>query len=73
MKTVELFREYRYTPATDRRVTIRFEGGMIYRRVLETAAREIERKGAGRIISAPQAGATGIPVADAGHAFRRRR
>lgn len=73
MKTVELFHEYFYVPATDRRIMVRFEGGVIYKRVLETAAREIERKGAGRIVSAPQADATGMRILDAGHAFRRRR
>jgi hypothetical protein len=71
VKTVELFRDFDY-PLHPRR-TVRFHGGVTYARVLELAAREIERKGAGRII--PDAAGTYITrdLIDAGHAFRHRK
>jgi len=53
------------------RRTVRFHAGTTYARVLELAAREIERKGAGKIIEAGEAGE--YETRDAGHAFRRRR
>lgn len=48
MKTVTMFRDYRYRPHA--KVTILFRGGLTYRRVLETAAHAIEHSGAGRIV-----------------------
>lgn len=71
MKTVAMDSEFHYVPATDRRITVRFEAGVTYRRVLETAAREIERVGAGRIVHVAD-GVTGANIADARNAFRRR-
>lgn len=65
VKTVEMDSDFDYVP--DRRVSWRFEAGVTYRRVLEAAAREIERAGAGRII--PHA--TGSHIVDA-NAFKRR-
>jgi len=70
MKTVAMESDFNYVPASDRRITVRFEAGVTYRRVLETAAREIERVGAGRIV--PQDEAIGANIADARNAFRRR-
>ena len=49
MKTVFMERDFDY-PLHPRR-TVRFRGGVTYARVLEIAAREIERHGAGRVIS----------------------
>ena len=51
MKTVELFRDFDYHAHP--RKTVRFHAGCTYSRVLELAAHEIERHGAGRIISPP--------------------
>jgi hypothetical protein len=48
MKTVEVTRDYAYR--LDKRRLVQFKAGITYRRVLETAAREIERAGAGRIV-----------------------
>jgi hypothetical protein len=69
MKTVELFRDYDYRP--HRRKTIRFHGGITYTRVLEIAAREIERNGAGRIMT-PEAAGTYL-TRDASPAFKPRK
>jgi hypothetical protein len=68
MKTVYLDRDF-YFPLHPRR-TVRFHAGVTYDRVLEIAAREIERKGAGRIVPKPF-GAAGGSV-DASHAFKPR-
>ena len=68
MKTVELFRDFDY-PLHPRR-TVRFHAGTTYSRVLEIAAREIERKGAGRIVHQPS-DAVGDIIFDASHAFKR--
>ena len=70
MKTVELFRDYDY-PLHPRR-TVRFCAGTTYSRVLELAAREIERHGAGRIISPcdPAGSYLTRDMVDAGYAFR---
>lgn len=72
MKTVEMFRDFDYSPT--RALTVRFVAGVTYLRVLETAARLIERNGAGRIVIAPHGsdGAAGSTV-DARNAFKRRR
>jgi hypothetical protein len=48
MKTVEMVRDYNYR--LHPRKLVQFKAGITYRRVLETAAREIERAGAGRIV-----------------------
>lgn len=69
MKTVELFQDYDYHP--HKRKTVRFHAGITYTRVLEIAAHEIERNGAGRIVS-PDAPGTYL-TRDAGHAFRSKR
>jgi hypothetical protein len=68
MKTVELFRDFDF-PLHPRR-SVRFRAGITYSRVLEIAAREIERKGAGRIVDTdkPRDAASDI---DARHAFTR--
>jgi hypothetical protein len=56
---------------------VRFRGGTTYARVLEIAAREIERHGAGRILTALDPDAAGSyltrDMVDAGHAFRPKR
>ena len=67
MKTVELFRDFDF-PLHPRR-TVRFRGGVTYSRVLEIAAREIERQRAGRIVNPPEAVGD---IVDASHAFRPR-
>jgi hypothetical protein len=64
VKTVELIRDFDYSP--DPRRTIRFCAGVTYARVIEAAATAIERAGAGRVVG--QADAAGI--IDASHAFR---
>ena len=75
MKTVEMISDYDYRPHPRR--TVRFRGGITYSRVLEIAARRIERAGAGRIITAPDPDAAGSyltrDMIDAGHAFRPRK
>lgn len=78
-KTVEVFRTFDYQPS-DRRVSIRFHGGRIFRRVIDAAATSIERAGAGRILpDADSGGAAGPhgwfepPVVDASHAFKARK
>jgi hypothetical protein len=48
MKTVELFRDFDYRLHPRR--SMRFRAGVTYARVLETAARQIEAAGAGRIV-----------------------
>ena len=73
MKTVELFRDYDY-PLHPRR-TVRFCAWTTYSRVLELAAREIERHGAGRILHdglEPDAAGSYLTrdMVDAGYAFR---
>lgn len=74
MKTVYLTRDFDYRPHPRR--TVRFHAGITYSRVLELAAREIERNGAGRIVDTPLDAAGGdvttSPV-DASHAFKPRR
>jgi len=73
MKTVELFRDYDYRP--NRRRTVRFHGGITYSRVLEIAAHEIERVGAGRIMDACDPAGTYLTrdVRDASYAFKPRK
>lgn len=46
MQTVYLTRDFEYTP--HRKVTVRFKAGHTYTRVIDAAARAIERAGAGR-------------------------
>jgi len=67
MKTVEMFRDYDYL--LHPRKTVRFRGGVTYARVLEAAAREIERAGAGRI--ALPSDPVGTYMTDAGLVFIR--
>jgi len=69
MKTVELFRDYDYRP--HKRKTVRFYGGTVYTRVLEIAAHEIERTGAGRIMTSDPVGT--YLTRDASHAFKPRK
>lgn len=71
MKTVELFRDFDYRP--HKRKTVRFHGGITYSRVLEIAAREIERAGAGRIMVASPDAAGTYSTRDARPAFTPRR
>ena len=72
MKTVYLDRDFDYRPHPRR--TVRFHAGITYSRVLELAALEIERNGAGRIVPAPSLDAAGdCPTVDASHAFKPRR
>ena len=68
LKTVELFRDFDYRP--HKRKTVRFHGGITYARVLEIAAQEIERVGAGRILVSGAAGT--YLTRDASHAFKPR-
>ena len=71
MKTVMMERDFDYRPHP--RKMVRFHGGCTYARVLELAAREIERHGAGRILDG-QAGAAGsYLIRDARPAFEPRR
>jgi hypothetical protein len=73
MKSVELFRTFDYHPHA--RLTVRFAEGVIYTRVLEAAAKAIERAGAGRIVELGGDGAAGDyqhTIIDASHAWRRR-
>jgi hypothetical protein len=65
VKTVYLFRDFDYHPHPRR--TVRFHAGITYARVLELAAIEIERAGAGRIIAPCAAGS--YLTRDARHAF----
>ena len=69
MKTVELFRDYDYKPHP--RKTIRFHAGVTYARVLEAAAREIEKAGAGRIAMPSDPAGTYL-TRDASAAFRKK-
>ena len=71
MKTVEMFRDFDYRPHP--RKTVRFHGGITYARVLETAARQIEAAGAGRIATPSGPAGTYLTrdMVDAGHAFRK--
>ena len=74
MKTVYLTRDFDYRPHPRR--AVRFHAGVTYSRVLELAAQEIERNGAGRIVHKPSDAAGGDYVitspVDASHAFRPR-
>jgi hypothetical protein len=69
MKTVEMFIDFDYRPHP--RKTVRFHKGVTYARVLEAAAFQIERAGAGRIVTGQANDAAG--TVDASHAFRIRR
>ena len=69
MKTVRMISDYDYTPHP--RKTVRFHAGVTYAHVLEAAAREIERAGAGRIMLPDAAGS--YITKDAIHAFPRNR
>jgi hypothetical protein len=73
MKTVELFRDFDYRPHP--RKLVRFHAGVTYARVLELAAQEIERNGAGRVISPDGAAGTYSTrdLTDARHAFKPRK
>jgi hypothetical protein len=71
MKTVRLERDFDYCP--HRSVTVRFLAGITYRRVLERAARDIERAGAGRIVGCSVDAAGDSSVVDAWNAWQRRR
>lgn len=70
MKTVYLDRDFDY-PLHPRRF-VRFYAGTTYSRVLELAAREIERKGAGRIVDPDKPGDAADRIVDASHAFKHR-
>jgi hypothetical protein len=70
MKTVEMVSDFDYRPHP--RMTIRFLAGVTYVRVLEFAAREIERAGAGRVVSKPS-DAAGLHDASNAYRFRRKR
>jgi hypothetical protein len=70
MKTVRMIRDYDYTPHP--RKTVRFHAGVTYAHVIEAAAREIERAGAGRIVLPDTAGDFYL-TRDASHAFPRNR
>ena len=65
MKTVELFRDFDYSPVP--RKTVRFYAGITYTRVIEAASKAIEHAGAGRVIVAPDAAGN---YQDASRAFR---
>jgi hypothetical protein len=69
VKTVELWRDFDYRPHP--RKTVRFHANTTYARVLELAAHEIERAGAGRIVHPDPAG--NYLTRDASHAFKPRR
>jgi len=71
MKTVEMFRDFDYRPHP--RKTVRFSGGVTYARVLEAAALQIERAGAGRIALPSDPAGTYLTrdMVDAGHTFRK--
>jgi hypothetical protein len=74
MKTVMMKTDFDYRPHP--RKTVRFRAGITYSRVLELAAREIERTGAGRIMDL-EPGAAGTyltrDMVDARPAFRLKR
>lgn len=65
MKTVYLTRDYVYRPHWKRQVL--FKRGETYRRVLEAAARQIERAEAGLVLP------DDMTATDARDAWRRRR
>jgi len=67
MKTVEVWRDFDYR--CHRRKFVRFRAGITYRRVLENAARAIERAAAGRIVGS-DSDTAGDLVRDARNAFR---
>jgi hypothetical protein len=71
MKTVKFFRSFDYRPNSH--MTVRFIGGITYRHVLEAAARQIERAGAGRIVCNETEATDNANVVDAKNAFKRRR
>ena len=68
MKIVYLTRDFDYSP--HRKITVRFKGGATYVRVIDAAARAIERAAAGRIL--PPDGASPPGSIDASLAWRRR-
>ena len=68
MKTVYLTRDFDYSP--HRKITVRFKAGVTYIRVIDAAARAIERADAGRI--SPPDGAPPPGSIDASSAWRRR-
>jgi hypothetical protein len=63
MKTVEMTCDYSYR-LTPRKIVC-FKAGITYRRVLETAAREIERAGAGRIVGSNDPAGDSVDARDA--------
>ena len=67
MKTVQMLRDFDYHPHP--RKTVRFHAGTTYSRVLENAARQIDRAGAGRIL-APDVAGDRYLTRDASHAWR---
>jgi hypothetical protein len=69
MKTVVMEKDFDYRPHPRR--TVRFHGGVTYARVLEAAALQIERAGAGRI-AMPSDPAGTYETRDASAAFRPR-
>ena len=71
MKTVSVFEDFDYHAHP--RKTVRFHAGNTYSRVLELCALEIERVGAGRIVSPSDPAGTYLTrdMVDAGHTFRK--
>ena len=77
MKNITMHHDYDYTPASDRRITVRFIAGVTYYGVLDAAADHIAQAGAGYIqppgeLSPYNEWATPMAV-DASHAWKRRR
>ena len=68
MKTIQMITDFDYRPHP--RKLIRFHAGVTYSRVLETAVRQIEAAGAGRMVSPPASGT--YLTRDASHAFKPR-
>lgn len=71
MKTVKMLTHYDYRLHPRR--TVRFHAGCTYARVLELAARDIERAGAGRIVDLPPGDAAGTDtrMIDTSHLWTR--
>ena len=65
VKTVKMLTDYDYRLHPRR--SVRFRAGTTYARVLELAARDIERHGAGRIVDLPPDDAAGPDVIDTRH------
>ena len=71
MKSVYLNRNYDFP--LHPRVTVRFHAGTTYSRVLELAAREIERKGAGYIVDPDKPDGVAGNTIDTRHIFTSKR